>query len=150
HGRGVMVRRVGLTLLLAAMMAEYVTRIPLVEVPNEPPALYRELARLPRGVVAELPVPVVDQLPGLDPEFTYMSTFHWFPLVNGYSGNYPASYLARLERLRGFPDGTSLLQLRLDGVRYVVVHVAHYSAAQIDAIHGALGDAGMAELGRFD
>ena len=49
------------------------------------------------------PCRVPTALPGDDAEYAYMSTFHWFPLVNGYSGMYPPSYLARLERLATFP-----------------------------------------------
>ena len=56
---------------------------------NATPPVYRMLAQQPRGVVAEFPVPRADALPGDEPEYAYMSTFHWFPLVNGYSGIYP-------------------------------------------------------------
>jgi hypothetical protein len=55
-----------------------------------------------------------------------MSTFHWQPIVNGYSGFFPASYLDRLSQVRGFPDQRSINQLREDGVRYVVVHLARF------------------------
>jgi hypothetical protein len=150
HGRGVAVRRAALAAIVAAMLAEYVTRIPLIPYPNSAPAAYRELSQRPRGVVAELPMPLADQLPGFEPQYSYMSTFHWFPLVNGYSGNFPPSYLARIERLRGFPDATSLIQLRRDGVRYVVVHADRYSPPELETIRAALVQAGMAELGRFD
>jgi hypothetical protein len=79
-----------------------------------------------------------------------MSTFHWYPTVNGYSGNYPPSYLARLERLRRFPDATSLVQLRRDGVRYVIVHVGPETASALEAIRAALGAAQMIEVGSFE
>jgi hypothetical protein len=55
-----------------------------------------------------------------------MSIFHWKRLVNGYSGYYPPSYIARIERLAAFPDTGSLAQLRADGVRYVIVHEGSY------------------------
>jgi hypothetical protein len=67
-------------------------------------------------------------------------------MVNGYSGNYPRSYLARLRPLQGFPDARSLAQLKDDGVRYLIVHGAFYSPSEIEGIHAALRDAGMAEL----
>ena len=57
----------------------------------------------PRGVVAEFPMPMPDTLPGHEPRYAYMSTFHWMPLLNGYSGYYPPSYLTRLSSLRTFP-----------------------------------------------
>jgi hypothetical protein len=150
HGRAAAVRRIGLAVIVAAMLAEYATRVTVVAYPNAPPPVYRALARLPRGVLAELPAPLVDRLPGFDPERAYMSTFHWYPTVNGYSGNYPPSYLARLERLRRFPDATSLLQLRRDGVRYVIVHVGPETAPTLDAIRAALGAAQMSEVGSFE
>jgi hypothetical protein len=149
-GRTARVRWLAVAVLAGLMLAEYATRLPLVEFPNSPPPLYRLLARLPPGVVAELPAPANDRLPGVEPQRAYMSTFYWFPIVNGYSGNYPASYLARLERLRAFPDARSLRQLRADDVRYVIVHSQGYTDPQLVAIRSALSDAQMKELGKFD
>ena len=79
-----------------------------------------------------------------------MSTFHWFPLVNGYSGNYPPSYLGRLERLRQFPDETSILQLRRDGVRYVIVHRFGHTEEAWTNIRTTLNAVSFVELGTFD
>ena len=79
----------------------------------------------------------------------YMSTFHWFPLVNGYSGNYPVSYLSRMEASSRFPDARSLAQLRRDGVRYLVVHGGGYAPEEIGGIRAALVSAGMVEFGQF-
>ena len=45
------------------------------------------------------------------------------PIVNGYSGFYPASYLGRLEDLAAFPDERSIQSAARDGVRYLVVHL---------------------------
>jgi len=150
EGRSVRVRRLVVAVLAGVMLAEYATRLSLTEFPNTAPAVYHVLAHLPRGVVAELPVPAMDQLPGLDPDRAYMSTFYWFPIVNGYSGNFPASYLARLERLRTFPDERSLRQLKADNVRYVLVHAAAYSLPELEAIRSVLTAAGMHEIGQFD
>lgn len=144
-------RRAVVAGVLVLLVTEYSTALKLTRLPNVAPPVYRVLARQPRGVVAELPVPRLDLLPGDEPARDYMSTFHWFPLVNGYSGNYPPSYLARIDRLRGFPDGRSLRQLRTDGVRYVVVHAAGYSSADLADIRQRLasGDP-LVELGTFD
>ena len=148
--RGVRVRRVVFGVLAAGLLFEYRTDVALAAFPNDAPPVYVMLARQPRGVLAEFPVPRLDMLPGHDADYTYMSTFHWFPLVNGYSGNYPASYVARLERLRGFPDETSIRQLHRDGVRYVIVHGAFYSGTEMDEIHSRLETARIVELGAFD
>ena len=140
--RRALVLAIGLGLLI-----EYRVTLRLTPYPNEPPAVYRQLARQPRGVVAEFPVPRVTALPGDDAMYAYMSTFHWFPLVNGYSGIYPASYLARLERLRNFPDRTSMIQLRRDDVRYLIVRAAAFPAAVFMDLRA---DAALTELGSFD
>ena len=119
--------RLALTVVVAGvMLAEYwVAPLRLWPYPNRPP-LYEFLARQPDGVVAEFPVPRLEQLPAHDARYAYMSIFHWKRLVNGYSGYYPPSYIRRMERLATFPDAGSLDQLRADGVRYVVVHEGSY------------------------
>ena len=135
----------------AAMLVEYKPRTPLVEFANTPPAIYSVLSRQPRGVVAEFPIPTVDRLPGPDPAYAYMSSFHWFPIVNGYSGVYPPSYLGRLERLRTFPSETAVLQLRRDSVQYVIVHGSAYTADALTALQTQIERDGLlAPLGTFD
>jgi hypothetical protein len=116
------------TALLAAILAialvvEYRVSLPLTnEYPNEAPPVYKLLARQPPGVVAEFPVPRLSTLPYQDARYLYCSTFHWDPLVNGYSGTYPHSYLKRIERLEEFPDERSFEQLDEDHVRYIILH----------------------------
>ncbi len=138
-----------LAVVSAAMLVEYRATPELTPYANRAPLLYRALASQPPGVVLEMPAPRVNDLPGLDAEYAYMSTFHWFPLANGYSGFYPASYLARLENLRGFPDDRSLAQIHADRVHYLVLHQHLYSAAALARIRSRLRDAGMAEIGSF-
>ena len=135
--------------LCALMLAEYrVQPLSLVPYPNTAPPLYAWLAAQPRGVVAELPMRPTG-LPGADPAYSYLSTFHWQPLVNGYSGFYPASYLSRLDDMAHFPDLRSIRRLRGDGVRYVVVHLAEFDPGQrsavLDVVHHEFG---LAELTR--
>jgi hypothetical protein len=138
--------------LLAGLIAEYsVHPMDLIAYPNTAPGVYRFLATQPRGVVAEFPVPQTNALPGPDPAYAYASTFHWFPLVNGYSGFYPPSYLDRLDRLAAFPDARALAQLRRDNVRYVIVHPAGAPADRFASLVGGVANSGaFSELGRFD
>ncbi len=150
-GRPRAARAAILAAVLAGLVVEYAVRpLNLIPYPNTPPALYSFLATQPRGVVAEFPVPQASALPGPDPAYAYGSTFHWFPLVNGYSGFYPASYIDRLDRLAGFPDARALAQLRRDNVRYVIVHAAGTPpdafAARVDAVTST---GAFSELGRF-
>ena len=111
-----------LAVLCLAIVAEYRVHPALAASPSGAPDPYRFLATQPRGVVAEIPFANPSQLPGEDAYYAFGSTYHFFPLVNGYSGVYPKSYLARGARMQGFPDETSIDQLRKDGVRYVIVH----------------------------
>jgi hypothetical protein len=136
----------------AALLLEYwVAPLRLVTFPNSPPPVYAWLAKQPRGVVAEFPMPRPDTLPGNEPRYAYMSTFHWMPLLNGYSGYYPRPYLTLLNDLRHFPRGTTLRVLRDRGVRYIVVHTALYAP---DDSGQVLWEAAMSpllvELGHFD
>jgi hypothetical protein len=47
---------------------------------------------------------------------------HWRPMVNGYSGLVPASYIQHSRELAGFPDEDALSALRRLGVTHVFVH----------------------------
>jgi hypothetical protein len=120
-----MPRRALLCFAIAALVVEYRVRpLGLIRYPNQPYPLHAWLATQPRGVVAVLPMP--DDVPGTDPRVAYLSTFHWQPIVNGYSGFAPQSYLDRLTDVRGFPDEKSIERLRRDGVRYLVVQLWCY------------------------
>ncbi len=149
--RSVRFRAALLAALALGLLGEYRTTLTLAPYANTAPPVYRMLARQPRGVVAEFPVPRADALPGDEAEYGYMSTFHWFPLVNGYSGVYPPSYLARIDRLGEFPAEPALLQLRRDGVRYVILHGSAYTGSAFEALRARIStlDA-FAEVGAFD
>ena len=56
----------------------------------------------------------------------YYSTWHWQPMVNGYSGFAPPSYFELLDRLRSFPDDRSIAYLRERRVDLLLVHSAYY------------------------
>ena len=145
------VRHVAFGVWLLGLVVEYSVRpMELVPYPNTAPPVYDFLARQPAGVVAEFPVPQASALPGPDPAYAYDSTFHWFPLVNGYSGFYPQSYVDRLDRLAAFPDARALAQLRRDDVRYVIVHSAGAPDARFaDLARDVENTAAFIQLGRF-
>ncbi len=133
-------RAVGLGAVIAAvLMLEYwVAPLPLGPFPNTAPPVSAWLATQPAGVVADLPVVPGHQLPGEDPRYAYLSTFHWMPSINGYSGYYPASYLTRIDALRTFPAGLATETLRRAGVQYVVVHGSEYSREEFIQVQSAL------------
>ena len=96
-------------------------------------------------------MPRVDGLPGQDPKYAYLSIFHWKPLINGYSGFYPANYLRRLPDLRRFPEPFSLRVLRRADVRYLVIHESGYADRVLyEEILSTLDEAeGVRNLGAF-
>jgi hypothetical protein len=138
--------------ICAVLLLEYwVAPLRLVPIPNDAPPLYAWLAKQPRGVVAEFPMPDPEVLPGLEPRYAYMSTFHWFPTLNGYSGYYPNSYLSRLDALNTLPDEASVEVLKRNLVRYVIVHPDFYDASHRDRVlNDVAASPNFAELGRFD
>ena len=134
-----------------ALLAEYRTRVEVVPYTTAAPPIYRLLTRQPLGVLAEFPVPRLNLLPGPDPEYAYLSTFHWFPMVNGYSGFYPRSYLERIERLRTFPSQSAIVQLRRDTVAYVIVHGSAYEPAALNDLREQIArEAHLVEIGSFE
>ena len=137
--------------IATVLLAEYwVAPLRLVPFPNSPPPLYTWFASQPRGVVAEFPMPLPDTLPGHEPRYAYMSTFHWMPLLNGYSGYYPPSYLSMLTGLRHFPDDAAIAVLRQRGARYVVVHTSLYPPGRAgEIVSQAAANPMLTQLGHF-
>ena len=84
------------------------------------------------------------------PAYSYLSTFHWQPIVNGYSGFYPGVVPgAARRRWQGFPTRRSIRRLREDGVRYVVVHLAEFDRApRRSSCRTLRSEFGLAELTR--
>ncbi len=115
----------GVALLLLAIHGEAL-RAPLVYRTFEGiPPVYDAIAADPDAVVAEFPFFPVE---GVFRNAAYLlnSTAHWRPLVNGYSGFTPPSYVDNARALRAFPDEVSRARLRALGVTYVVVHFDAY------------------------
>ncbi len=118
--------RAGTAVMLGVLALEYASRPPeWLELPTEPPAVARWLAQQPRSVVLELPLPTADALHTTwDGLYMVASTKHWQPLVNGYSGFHPRSYLRLTECLRSFPSDESIAYLRERQVDLIVIHSA--------------------------
>lgn len=107
-----------------ALLAEYLTVQSRWFVAGGPaPEVYHWLAAQPRSVVLELPLTTSDRL-DVVPDGVYMfrSTMHWQPLLNGYSGFFPNSYLELTDRMRTFPDEASIAYLKSREVDLLVVH----------------------------
>src|SRR5262249_3716874 len=73
---------------------------PLLELPANPPRQTGPPdAAVPRG-------------PYLDARAMYRSTYHWRPLLNGYSSYWPPGYVERMTLAQELPDPAALATLR--------------------------------------
>lgn len=90
------------------------------------PAPYRLLATLPRGPVVELPF--FYQRHDFPRHTIYMlfSTYHWQPLVNGYSDYIPADFREMVVVVSSFPARDSFKRLEPIRPRYAVFHMNMY------------------------
>jgi hypothetical protein len=107
------------------LLLEYTNQqIPLQRAATKASTLSRWLRQQPPNtVVLELPVPTTDLLPGYDPHYVFESTFHWRPLINGYTAFVPPRYLHFIQRMETFPDTElSINTLRTSGADLIVVH----------------------------
>lgn len=115
--------------------------------PGRAPAVYRELARQPPGVVlVELPL----GQPDYDLRAMYYSTVHWRPVVNGYSGFFPPHYgqlAAALSEMGRHPE-VSLRALRASGATHAIVHEGAYLDTEGADASALLRSAGAVEIFR--
>jgi hypothetical protein len=109
-----------------ALVAELVA-VPLA-LPLAPPVnpAYRMLATLRRGPVVELPF--FYERPDFPRHALYMfnSTYHWQPLVNGYSDHIPQDFRDMVIPLSSFPTRESFALLEARRVRYAIFHLNMY------------------------
>ena len=90
---------------------------------------YQRLAGLPRGVLLEFPFPYVSSNYHNHAPAMFWSTYHWQPLVNGYSDLIPPDFHAIALPINGFPSPESFAIARARQVRYVLWHIDRYDAA---------------------
>jgi uncharacterized protein (DUF952 family) len=115
-------------LILVAVNAEAL-RAPMTFSPFAGiPRIYRSLRDPAVTAVAEFPFYTPATILRNAP-YVLNSTAHWKPIVNGYSGFVPRSYVGIAEELRGFPDARSHAQLRALGVTHVLVHLDAFGDA---------------------
>jgi hypothetical protein len=99
------------------------------------PGIYGRVAHASQAVVVELPLPM-PRGAFFNAPFMLNSTAHWKPMVNGYSGFVPDSYVEHYNQLHTFPAQETITVLQKLGVTHAFVHL------------GALGPAKSAELDR--
>jgi hypothetical protein len=109
------------TTLTVVCFVEGLPRLELTSAWHRPPPLYGHLRGKPNAVLFEYPVfnDFEQNIP-----YMYFSTWHWKPMVNGYSGNLPKSYEALIAATADFPSVTSVSYLDRVGVTHVGLHCA--------------------------
>ncbi|MEA3346020.1 MAG: hypothetical protein U9Q78_07250 [Chloroflexota bacterium] len=122
----------GLTLTAIALMAVSYCPAPLhprpIAVGAEVPPVYRWLAAQAPGVIVELPSAssIWFLKDGISPQRLahqqYFSTYHWQPMIMGYSGMYPTLLREHIDHLLHFPSCEALAYLQGLDVRYVIIH----------------------------
>ncbi|MBL8138462.1 MAG: hypothetical protein JNL48_17700 [Acidobacteria bacterium] len=101
---------------------------PLTALREGPPVAeaYRRLATLPRGAVAEFPYYYQRSDFPRHAEYMFGSTYHFQPLINGYSDHIPAEWRATVVPLSSFPTREAFAILGRLNARYVVFHLNGY------------------------
>ncbi len=135
-------RPAGLALITIAVIESWVGPLQLAAAP-EVPAVYERLARMPRAGVAEFPYYRGSTERFLNTDYMLMSTFHWQPILNGYSDHFPPDYYTSRPVLDQFPSQAAVDLMREKGVRWVVVHYDRYSRARAAEIRLQLGSANL-------
>jgi hypothetical protein len=126
RGRSHRVTLIATTVVALAMLVEYRTRLDAwLALPAKPAEVYRWLATQPRSVVAEVPFAKADSLHAIaDGLYMFNSTWHWQPIVNGYSGFFPNTFIELAENTSEFPDERSIQYLKSRGVDLLVIHAS--------------------------
>jgi hypothetical protein len=113
------------------------------------PLVYRYLASLPStGAVTELPFTDL----WYNTRYLLFSTFHWHPLVNGFTSFFPPAYVERVRWLVNpvrTPD-EAWQALRSGRTAYVVVHTDAWDTDYVGQLDQWLTSRGARRHGTFD
>lgn len=122
-------------IVLCVLVSAELTTMPLrwqraYTVPGE----HLALAALPRGAVAEFPF-YSDPLDYYRHTlYMLLSTYHWQPLLNGYSDHMPRDFREIAEPVSRFPSAEAFRLLEARNVRYVLFHLNLYGAGRRDLL----------------
>jgi hypothetical protein len=115
-----------LALLFAA---EYATAPIRLEDAAPVPEAHRHLASLPPGAVVELPFWYMRTDFPRHARYMLLSTYHWHPLVNGYSDHIPRWFRDEVIRISSFPTAESLqIVVNRHQARYAIFHSRYYDS----------------------
>lgn len=89
-----------------------------IETGYEVPKVYQWLAaKQLNGPVVELPLGFWE-----DYRYTYFSTYHWLPIVNGNTGFVPPTYFQIASKMKALPSRKAVESLSVIGVKGLIVH----------------------------
>jgi hypothetical protein len=140
RGRSTSVTTVATIVMAAALLVEFRTTMDRwLTVPSVPADVYKWLAVQPRSVIAEVPFARADELHLIhDGLYMFNSTWHWHPIVNGYSGFFPKSFIDLAEQTASFPDDQSIAYLKTRQVDFIVIHGSLMTPEQFGAMTATL------------
>jgi hypothetical protein len=93
------------------------------------PIAYQRLSQMARAPLVVFPFPYVSTDFHNHSWAMFWSTYHWLPIVNGYSDVIPPGFRSIALPINGFPDPASFAIMREREVRYVVWHRDRYNTA---------------------
>jgi len=130
---------VGTTAAVLVLAESFTAPINLQDAATPAPH-HRLLATLPRGPVIELPFWYERMDFPRHARYMLWSTYHWQPMVNGYSDHIPQWFRDAAVPLSSFPTRESLDMLRPMGVRYALFHLRWYSGRSKDYLRDRIDE----------
>jgi len=118
----------GTAIVGMAIGGSYVGELFLTEAPPVTTA-HQRLIGLPWGPVVAFPYFAGARDRDRHTEYMLMSTFHWKPLLNGYSDYIPTRAFEDAQVLATFPSMNAWSVMRARGARYVLVYWQSYEPA---------------------
>jgi hypothetical protein len=129
----------GAVMLLAILTVLDLNTTPLGQYPVPPvPTAHRMLANLPRGPVVEVPFFWRPSRRYQQAQYMMWSAWHWQPLINGYSDNFPPGFIEAAQVIATFPSDEAFAELRARGARYAVVHLHLYGPEERQRVRDRL------------
>jgi hypothetical protein len=118
-------RLVGIALAVAALMDLSISAPYRIILPPAP--AYTVLSSRPAGPIVEMPFHYRPIDFHLHARYMFNSTYHWRPLVNGYSDHIPEDFAKIAVPIASFPNPEGFLIFRERRVRYVLFHPEGYT-----------------------
>jgi hypothetical protein len=125
-------RAISLAVLALVFLEPLVAPIGLVPFNGIPP-IYALPATEPNAIVVELPLPPPERQLRNAP-YLLNSTLNWKPLLNGYSGFLPASYVQHYAAMNTFPGSESIRAMEAAGVTDMFVHLDQLGSEAVEVI----------------